>query len=75
MTQPTIDALRTKYGRLGFALYALEPGGEVTLECVNEEGKIFTFRGATEEAAILAGFADDFAAPAAAPTPTPSVFD
>lgn len=72
---PTIDALRTKYPALGFALYALEPGGPVTLEAVNGDGKIFTFRGATEEAAIMAGFADDFAGPAAVAAPTVSVFD
>lgn len=71
---PTIDALRAKYPALSFTLYAYS-GEPCVLECINGDGKIFTFRGATEEAAIMAGFADDFAAPAAVAAPPTNVFE
>ena len=78
----SLDALRAKYPQLGFALYAFEPGQPVVLECINQDGRSFKFTGATAEAAMLAGFGDDFAPEPmpptpepAAPTPTTSVFD
>lgn len=77
-----LDTLRAKYPHLGFALYAYEPGGPVTLECITAEGKSFQFRGATAAAAMAEGFADDLPAAEAHPSapkpsanPTPSVFD
>lgn len=73
---PTLDALRAKYPNLSFTLYAYS-GEPVTLEAINGEGRIFTFVGATEAEAILAGFADDFTPPTQ-PTPADpalSVFD
>lgn len=69
---PTLDALRAKFPNLAFYVVAL-PGQPISLECVNEDGMVFPFKGATLEAAILAGFADDFAEPA--PPPAVSVFD
>lgn len=47
-----LDALRAEHQHLGFAVYAIEPGGVVTLE-VFDGGAIFTFR-AESEAAVLA---------------------
>lgn len=73
---PSIDALRVKYPLLGFAIYAYQPGGLVTLECLNPAGQTFTFTGATEAEAILKGFADDFAEPMPTPAPpTTNVFE
>ena len=51
----TLDDLRAAHPALGFAVYAYEPGGQVTLEIHAAEG-VFTFRAATEEAAIAAAF-------------------
>jgi hypothetical protein len=69
------DTLRSKYPHLGFAAYALEPGGPVTLECLTKEGRSFQFTGSTLTAAIAAGFAEE-----TEPDPQPeesatSVFD
>ena len=66
-----LDALRAKYPHLGFAAYAFEPGGPVTLECITADGKTFQFHGPTLAEAIAAGFAEteDPAAPGT------SVFD
>ncbi len=72
--RPSLDDLRTARPDLAFALYAMDPGGPVTLE-VHHEGKVYTFTGATEADAIIAAFPPE---PEAAPTPpaTPdSIFD
>ncbi len=69
---PSLDALRAKFPNLAFYVVA-EPGKQVVLECINDTGQSFPFRGASLEAAIMAGFADDFAEPA--PPPAVSVFD
>lgn len=70
----TLDALRTRYPHLGFAVYALVPGGPITLECHTPDGKFFSFKGQTEAAALTAGFPEEDE-PALAPTPTPNVFE
>lgn len=49
---PDFDAIRAKYPHLGMAVYAFTPGGEVTLELLNAEGKTFSFTGATLAEAI-----------------------
>lgn len=54
-----LDALRAKYPHLAFAVYAYEPGGPVTLECITADGKTFQFHGPTLEAAIATGFAEE----------------
>lgn len=51
----TLDDLRAARPGLGFALYAMEPGGGVTLE-VHDGERLFTFKGSTEEAAIAVAF-------------------
>jgi hypothetical protein len=59
------DELRDAFPELGFALYALEPRGVVTLE-VHEDGQVFSFIGATAQEAIDTAFP---------PQPIESVFD
>jgi hypothetical protein len=51
----TFDDLRDRFPMLGFALYALEPGGAVTLEIYDGE-EVYAFQGATAAAAIAAAF-------------------
>lgn len=51
----TFDELRTANPDLGFAVYAYEPGDEVTLEVTADDGQ-FTFTAPTLEAAIKAAF-------------------
>lgn len=63
----TLDDARADHPHLGFAVYAMEPRGVVTLEVHAPDGTIFTFRGATEQAAL------DLAFPPEPPKPT--VFD
>jgi hypothetical protein len=53
-----LDALRAKYPHLGFAVYAYDPKGPVTLECITAEGKTFQFQGPTLAEAIAIGFAE-----------------
>lgn len=59
----TLDTLRARLPGCGFALYAYEPGGLITLEVITPEGETFSFVGATEAAAVAR------AMPAAAPAP------
>lgn len=73
----SIDDLRSEYPRLGFALYALEPGMPVTLEVHTPEGGLYTFTAPSVAAAIDRAFP---ATQPAVPLPTPppitgSVFD
>ena len=51
----TLDDLRAAHPDLGFALYAYDPRGPVTLEVHAAEG-VFSFIGSTEAAAIAAAF-------------------
>ena len=51
----SLDELRAAYPHLGFALYAFEPGGDVTLE-VHDTGTVLTTTGPTAEAAIAKAF-------------------
>ncbi|MGE0211819.1 MAG: hypothetical protein AB7S41_09010 [Parvibaculaceae bacterium] len=54
----SLDDLRAAYPKLAFALYALTPGGAVTLEVIDEAGEIFDFKGETAAAAMAAAFPD-----------------
>lgn len=69
------DSLRAKYPHLGFAAYALEPGGPVTLECLTKEGRSFQFTRPTLTAAIAAGFAEEPEPEPQPEEPATSVFD
>ena len=73
-----LDALRAKYPHLGFAVYAYDPAGAVTLEAITREGKVFTFQGPTLAEAIVAGFGEETEPqpePAGSDTAPASVFD
>jgi len=52
---PTFDDARVMYPRIGIALYALEPGGVVTLE-VHSEGEVYTFQAGSAEEALAVAF-------------------
>lgn len=55
----TLDDARQKHPSLGLALYAFEPGSDVTLEVMSPDGTIFTFKGPTERAVLDAAFPED----------------
>ena len=61
-----LDDLRARYPKLGFAVYAIEPGKPVTLETHSPDGQVFTFRAATLDAALDKAFP---------PEPPANVFD
>ncbi|MDI1263893.1 MAG: hypothetical protein PS018_11610 [bacterium] len=70
--RPSLDDLRAQRPDLSLALYAMTPGGGVTLE-IYDDGQVYTFTGATEAEAILAAFPPP---PETPPATTPdSVFD
>jgi hypothetical protein len=52
----TFDDMRAANPHLGFALYAMTPGTEVTLEAYSQDGNVFSFTGETAEAAIRSAF-------------------
>jgi hypothetical protein len=64
----TLDEIRAAHPDLAFALYAYEPGGEVTFEVMHGT-EIFAFTGPTAQAAIDAAF------PPEPPAPAFNVFD
>lgn len=64
----SLDDLRQRHPQLGFALYALTPGGTVTLEVI-DGSEIYSFVGRTAEEAISQAFPPE-------PLPEPiNVFD
>lgn len=71
--RPSLDDLRAARPDLSFALFAMTPGADVTLE-IYHDGQVYTFKGPTEADAILAAFPPE---PEEAPQPaTPdSIFD
>lgn len=75
----SLDELRAAYPHLGFAVYALTPGGPVTFEILAPDGTVFPFEGPTLSAAIIAAFPPDRKPPAPMPTEQPpepiNVFD
>lgn len=52
----TLDELRAAHPELGFAVYAMTPGGAVTFEAYTPDGQVFSWAGPTEQAAIEKGF-------------------
>jgi hypothetical protein len=75
--RPSLDDLRTARPDLALALYAMEPGGAVTLE-IYDGGQVYTFKGETEADAILAAFPVETPAPEAPSIPQlpdRSIFD
>ena len=74
------DEIRARFPHLGFAVYALQPGGPVTLEVLPPEGASFTITRPTEAAALARAFpAPQPEQPqpdvATGPEPAPNVFD
>lgn len=55
----SLDEARRLNPDLGFALYAYEPGGAVTLEIHDPAGEVFTFTANSEEAAFAVAFPAD----------------
>lgn len=55
----SLDDLRAAHPDLGFALYAIEPHGTVTLEVHTPIGDVFTYEGKTAAAAIQVAFPPD----------------
>lgn len=74
--RPSLDDLRTARPDLALALYAMEPGGLVTLE-IYDGGQVYTFKGETEADAILAAFPQEAATPepSSPQLPDRSIFD
>lgn len=52
----TFDELRAAHPELGFAVYAMEPKGFVTFEVHTPDGQVYSFTGATQQAAIDEAF-------------------
>jgi len=69
----TFDEIRAASPELCLAIYAMEPGGPVTLEILTPDGQVYSFKGATEAAVLLAAFPPDAPAPAD-PEPETDIF-
>jgi hypothetical protein len=79
-SHPSLDDLRATYPHLGFGIYAIEPGGPVTIEVYAADGQVFPFTGPTLRACLNRAFPADEPDPEPAPEPTPeppttTVFD
>ena len=68
----SLDAIRKRHPDLGFCVYAMQPGGLVTLEIFPPDGEVYSFVGATEEDVLAAAFPPEPDQPA---EPTASIFD
>lgn len=62
----TLDDIRTRFPQLGFAIFAMDPAEDVTLEAYGPGGETWQWRGAS----VAEVLAKAFPAPAAT-----SVFD
>lgn len=60
-----LDDLRARLPEFGFALYAIDPGGPVTLEVIDPTGAILTYRADTAEDVIDLAFPPEDDAPPA----------
>jgi hypothetical protein len=70
-----LDAARAAFPRLGYAIYAYDPDGPMTLEVHTPDGQTFSFTGPSEAALILRAF-PSLRPPDPPPAiPTPNVFD
>lgn len=68
----SLDDLRRRHPLLGFAVYAMEPGGRVTFE-VHEGGEVYAFHGKTVADAVEQAFPPP--KPKPEPAPPASVLD
>ena len=73
------DEIRAANPELGFGLYAMEPGGAVTLEVYTPDGQVFSFAGPTQDSVLDQAFPAETLTiePTAAdpPPPEPNIFD
>jgi hypothetical protein len=70
-----LDAIRQRFPHIGLAVYAFDPGGDVTLE-VYAEGQVWPFTGPTLASALARAFPTaEPEAPEPPTTPTTNVFD
>ena len=53
-----IDELRARFPRFGFALSAYDPDDGVTLEILDEQGNVFSFKAKTAVEAVKIAFPD-----------------
>ncbi|MGZ5988758.1 MAG: hypothetical protein ACXWLZ_06890 [Rhizomicrobium sp.] len=77
LPRPSLDELRTLRPDLSFALFAMTPGEDVTLE-IYHDGHVYTFKGPTVADAILSAFPPQRSEEPSAPppaTPDNSIFD
>lgn len=77
-SSPDFDTIRKQNPDIGLAIYALEPGGPVTLEIITPDEQVFTFRGATQAEALAKAFPPETVIPVSEPeppAPEPSIFD
>jgi hypothetical protein len=65
----TLDDIRARLPLCGFAIFAMDPSEDVTLEVYEPGGQTFQWRGASVEAVLMKAF------PTPSPEPTSSVFD
>lgn len=54
-----LDRLREKHPDLAIGVYALEPGGPVTLEIITPDQEVFSWRAATLAGCIARAFPDE----------------
>lgn len=54
-----IDSLRARYPHLGLSVYALIPGGDVTVEALTPDGSVFSKQASTEREAFILLFGPD----------------
>lgn len=51
-----LDDIRARYPAIGIAVFAMEPGQPVTVETYATGGRVFSFSGATADAALAKAF-------------------
>lgn len=54
-----IDSLRARYPHLGLAVYAITPGGDVTVEAFTPDGSVISKQAPTERDALVMLFGPD----------------
>lgn len=68
----SLDEARAANPDLGFAIYAMTPGGPVTLEVFDPDGQVYRFDGETETAVLADAFPPEQDKPA---EQTANIFD